>query len=280
MTMRCDMLTLFPEMIRSVIGASILARAQEQGRLDVRVVNLRDYTDDRHRTADDAPYGGGVGMVLKLEPIARAIDALTADGEPRRWIVTSPRGRRFSHETAGEWSRDSRRLVFLCGHYEGIDDRIGAIAPWEEASIGDYVLTGGELAALVMLDATVRLVPGVLGDPSSAVEESFVDSLLEYPQYTRPAEFRGLRVPDVLLSGHHAAIKAWRREQALRETRRRRPDLLERAAVSEDERRRLDALDERVSSSVNRDVTDLEAGASANRRSRGEPPVVRPARFG
>jgi tRNA (guanine37-N1)-methyltransferase len=238
---RCDIITLFPDMIRVVLGTSILRRAQEQGQLDARVIDLRDYTSDRHRTVDDVPYGGGAGMVLKVEPIARALDVLRADGEPRRWVLTSPRGRRFSYELASEWSRESRRLTFLCGHYEGIDDRIGATAAWEDVSIGDYVITGGELAALVMVDATARLVPGVLGDPSSASEESFVDSLLEYPQYTRPAEFRGLRVPEVLLSGHHAAIRAWRRDQALRDTFRRRPDLFGRAEVTEAERRHIDA---------------------------------------
>lgn len=245
--LRSDVITLFPDMIRTVLATSILRRAQELGRLGVRVVDLRDYTMDRHRTADDMPYGGGAGMVLKLEPVARAVEALAADGEPRRWILTSPRGRRFSHALADEWSRDGRRLTFLCGHYEGIDERIGATAPWEDVSIGDYVLTGGELAALVMLDAAARLVPGVLGDPQSVAEESFVDSLLEYPQYTRPAEFRGLRVPDVLLSGHHEAIRLWRREQALRETRRRRPDLFERAEMSDVERARLNAPDGRSS---------------------------------
>jgi tRNA (guanine37-N1)-methyltransferase len=246
MMLRCDIITLFPEMMRTVLDTSMLRRAWERACLDAKVVDLREYAVDRHRTVDDVPYGGGVGMLLKVEPVVRALEALRSDGESRRWILTSPRGRGFSHELAMEWSRESRRLAFLCGHYEGIDDRIGATAPWEEVSIGDYVLTGGELATLVMLDATVRLVPGVLGDPASIADESFTDSLLEYPQYTRPAEFRGLRVPEVLLSGHHAAISAWRREQSLRETRRRRPDLFERAHVTEEERQRLVDRDERT----------------------------------
>jgi tRNA (guanine37-N1)-methyltransferase len=164
------------------------------------------------------------------------VDALRRDGAPRRWILTSPRGRRFSHGLATELSREDRILTFFCGHYEGVDERIHGTADWDEISIGDYVLTGGELAAAVMIDAASRLVPGVLGDPQSAHEESFVDSLLEYPQYTRPAEFRGMRVPDVLLSGHHQAIARWRREQSLRATQLRRPDLFARAAMSDEER--------------------------------------------
>jgi len=241
MTIRCDIITLFPEMIRGVLDSSILRRAQERNALDVRVVNLRDYTEDRHRTADDTPYGGGVGMVLKMEPIVRATEALRVDGEARRWILTSPRGRTFTHDMAQEWSRESRRFTFLCGHYEGVDDRIRLAVPWEEFSIGDYVLTGGELAALVMLDASIRFVPGVLGAPSSLTEESFENSLLEYPQYTRPAEFQGLRVPEVLLSGHHQAIQAWRREQSIMETAQRRPDLVARAALTPDEWRKVEA---------------------------------------
>ncbi|MFZ5877628.1 MAG: tRNA (guanosine(37)-N1)-methyltransferase TrmD [Nitrospirota bacterium] len=234
--MRCEVITLFPELIRAVLSASMLRRACDNGRLEVRIIDLRDYTVDRHRTADDVPYGGGAGMVLKVEPVASAVEALRGDGAPRRWMLTSPRGRRFSHDLATELSREDRILTFFCGHYEGVDERIHGTADWEEVSIGDYVLTGGELAAAAIIDAASRLVPGVLGDPQSAQEESFVDSLLEYPQYTRPAEFRGMRVPDVLLSGHHRAIARWRREQSLQATRTRRPDLFARAAMSEAER--------------------------------------------
>lgn len=244
---RCEMITLFPDMLRTVLDASVLGRARALGTLDIRIIDLRDYTTDRHRTADDVPYGGGAGMVLKVEPVARAIEALGSDGEDRRWILTTPRGRLFSHQVAETWSREVRRFTVLCGHYEGMDERIGGLAPWEEVSIGDYVLTGGELAALVMVDATARLIPGVLGAPESITEESFVDSLLEYPQYTRPAEFRGMRVPDVLLSGHHEAIRRWRREQAVRDTAQRRPDLFEQADVTDAERAQLDALDQRSS---------------------------------
>ncbi len=234
--LRCDIITLFPEMVRAVLGTSILRRAQDLGKVEVRVIDLRDSAVDRHRTVDDVPYGGGAGMVLKVEPVARAVEALRGDGEIRRWVLTSPRGRLLTHELAEEWSGETRRLTFLCGHYEGVDERIHGTAPWEEVSIGDYVLTGGELATLVMVDATARLVPGVLGDPQSTREESFVERLLEYPQYTRPAEFRGMRVPEVLLSGHHEEIRRWRREQSLRETRRRRPDLLAGARLSDEER--------------------------------------------
>lgn len=237
--LQCEIITLFPDMLRAVLGTSILRRACELGRLAVRVIDLRDFTEDRHRTADDVPYGGGAGMVLKVEPVARAVDALRVDAQPRHWVLTSPRGRLFTHDVAEAWSRESRRLTFLCGHYEGVDERIHGTAPWKEVSIGDYVLTGGELAALAMLDATTRLVPGVLGDPQSTREESFVERLLEYPHYTRPAEFRGMRVPEVLLSGHHEEIRRWRREQSLRETSRRRPDLWVRAHLSDEERARI-----------------------------------------
>lgn len=237
--LRCDIITLFPDMVRAVVGTSILRRASESGQLVMRVIDLRDYAVDRHRTVDDVPYGGGAGMVLKVEPVARAVDALRTDNEARRWVVTSPRGALFTHEAADRWSRDDRRLTILCGHYEGVDERIYDTALWEDVSIGDYILTGGELAALVMLDATVRLIPGVLGHPESAREESFADRLLEYPQYTRPAEFRGLRVPEVLRSGHHEQIRRWRREQSLRETVRRRPDLLVDAPLSDEERARV-----------------------------------------
>jgi tRNA (guanine37-N1)-methyltransferase len=237
--LQCDIITLFPDMVRAVLETSILRRAQECEKLSVRVIDLRDYTKDRHRTVDDVPYGGGAGMVLKIEPVAEAVEALRTEDQARRWVLTSPRGRPLTHDLVEEWSGETRRLTFLCGHYEGVDERIRYTAPWEEVSIGDYVLTGGELAALVMVDATVRLVPGVLGDPQSAREESFMEHLLEYPQYTRPADFQGMKVPEVLLSGHHEAIRRWRREQSLRETFRRRPDLMALARLSDEERARV-----------------------------------------
>ena len=239
--LRFDVVTLFPDMVRPVVEQSILKRAQEKGLLDVRVHNLRDYTDDRHRTADDVPYGGGAGMVMKAEPIFRAVDALTAeaqaDGEQMRVLFPSPHGRPFSQDYAQQLAREQRRMVILCGHYEGVDERVRtALAP-EEVSVGDYVLTGGELPALILIDAAARLVPGVLGDPESVMEESFSDSLLEYPHYTRPVSVRGLSVPEVLLSGHHEAIRIWRRKQSLRSTYLRRPDLLrDRVLTDEDQR--------------------------------------------
>jgi len=226
--MICDIVTLFPGLIEPLFQQSILKRAVEKGLLRVRIRDLRDYAEGKHRIADDAPYGGGPGMVLKPEPIFRAVDALLREEGPTRIILTSPQGRRFSQSLAAEFSSDPRRLVFICGHYEGVDERVKEGIAVEEVSIGDYVVTGGELAAMVMVDASARLVPGVLGEPDSLREESFSSwQLLEYPQYTRPEEFRGMRVPPVLVSGNHQAIAAWRRQQALLNTLRKRPDLVE-----------------------------------------------------
>lgn len=246
--MRCEVLTLFPEMLRPVLGQSILKRAQEKGLLEVRVLNLRDYTQDRHQVADDAPYGGGAGMVMKAEPIFRAVDALRRDeretvaGSALRLLLPSPQGRPFT-QRAAENLRDERRiLVFICGHYEGIDERVRLGLHPEEVSIGDYVLTGGELPALVMIDAAVRLIPGVLGDPESAQLDSFADSLLDFPQYTRPPDVRGLTVPDVLLSGNHEVVRVWRRKEALRNTYRKRPDLLRDRPLSDEDRRLLEEI--------------------------------------
>lgn len=239
--LRFDVLTLFPDMVAPLFGHSILKRAQEKALLTVQVRNLRDFTTDRHKVADDVPYGGGAGMVMKAEPILRAVEALRAEarehGEDIRLLYPSPHGRPFTQEYAKNLACESRRMVILCGHYEGVDERVRMALSPEEISVGDYVLTGGELPALVLIDASARLVPGVLGDPESVVEESFSDSLLEYPHYTRPAEVRGMGVPDVLLSGHHEAIRRWRRKQALRSTYLRRPDLLrDRVLTSEDQR--------------------------------------------
>ncbi|MBS0171367.1 MAG: tRNA (guanosine(37)-N1)-methyltransferase TrmD [Nitrospira sp.] len=230
--MRCAVVTLFPDMVAPVVGQSILKRAQEKGLLEVAVENLRDHTFDRHKTADDVPYGGGAGMVMKAEPVLRAIDALQTRYQSShpdtslRVIVPSPQGRPFTHELAQSLAQDQRVIVFVCGHYEGMDERVRLALHPEEISVGDYVLTGGELPALVMIDAAARLVPGVLGDAASAAEESFAEGLLEYPHYTRPAEVRGMAVPEVLVSGHHEAIRVWRRKEALRNTYLKRPDLL------------------------------------------------------
>jgi len=230
--MQFDIITLFPEMIVPVTQASILKRAQESGLVKIKVHPLRDYCQDKHRVTDDHPYGGGVGMVLKPEPLFAAVEAIQAEGEDLRVLLASPRGRLLDQQWAQELSREGRRLVILCGHYEGIDERVKTGLPAEEFSIGNYVLTGGELAALVLLDTVVRLLPGVLGDPESLQEESFSNGLLEYPHYTRPAIFRGMVVPEVLMSGHHGRVARWRRQQALWATFKKRPDLWERAVES------------------------------------------------
>ena len=245
---RCDLVTLFPDMVLPVLNQSILKRAQEKGLLEVRVRNLRDYTPDRHQVADDAPYGGGAGMVMKAEPLFRAADALRKEYQDRptgstlRLLLPSPQGRPFTQSLAEELRDERRRLVFLCGHYEGMDERVRLGLDPEEVSIGDYVLTGGELPALVMIDATARLIPGVLGDPESAQYESFAESLLDYPHYTRPPEVRGLPVPEVLLSGNHEAIRIWRRKEALRSTYLKRPDLLKDQLLNEEDKRLLDDI--------------------------------------
>ncbi len=224
--MRIDILTLFPEMFDGPLDHSILKRAREAGVLDVNLVDFRDFTDDRHRTVDDAPFGGGPGMVIKPEPVFRAVEELRTGAEaPFPLIYLSPKGERFDQAMARELSSHPR-IAFLCGRYEGIDQRIVDHLVDREISIGDYVLTGGEPACTVVLDAVVRHLPGVLGDRESIEEESFSENLLEYPQYTRPAEYRGWKVPEILLSGHHEAIRTWRREMALEETRKKRPDIL------------------------------------------------------
>ncbi|MGD0090775.1 MAG: tRNA (guanosine(37)-N1)-methyltransferase TrmD [Planctomycetota bacterium] len=228
--MRVDVLTIFPAMFAGVLGESILRIAQEKGKLRVVVTNLRDFTSNRHRSVDDRPYGGGPGMVMLVAPLVKAVRALRAlePGDPGRLLLMCPRGRVFDQAFARELARSSR-LVLVAGHYEGYDERIVECLQPELVSIGDYVLTGGELPAMVVLDAVVRLLPGVLGDDESAVSESFSpgnEGLLEYPQYTRPAVFEGLAVPEVLVSGDHARIAAWRREQARLRTQRHRPELL------------------------------------------------------
>ncbi|MBI2868858.1 MAG: tRNA (guanosine(37)-N1)-methyltransferase TrmD [Chloroflexi bacterium] len=228
--MRIDVLTLFPHMFEAPFSAGIFRRAIDQGRLAVNVVNFRDFAHDRHHTVDDYPYGGGPGMVLKPEPIFEAVESLGPEkGAPV--ILLTPQGRLFSQDIARELS-SCARLVLICGHYEGVDERVRCLAT-DEISIGDYVLTGGELPALVVMDAVIRLVPGVLGSEFSPVEESHTRGLLEYPQYTRPPVYREWPVPEVLLSGDHARIARWRREDVIRRTLERRPDLLERAVLDE-----------------------------------------------
>jgi tRNA (guanine37-N1)-methyltransferase len=233
--MRFDVLTLFPEMFTGPLQESIIKRAQERGLISVHLHNIRDYATGRHRITDDAPYGGGGGMVMKPEPIFAAVEAVLGDEKGVPVILLSPQGRLFTHEVARELSRYPR-LVLICGRYEGVDERVREHLATDEISIGDYVLSGGELAAMVIIDAVTRLLPGVLGDPGATFEDSYAWGLLEYPHYTRPAVFRGWAVPEVLLSGNHAAIARWRREQALRRTLERRPDLLERAPLTEEDR--------------------------------------------
>ena len=221
--MRIDILTIFPEMFEGVLGSSMLGRARQNGLIDIRVHNIRDYTDNKHRKTDDYPFGGGAGMVMMAQPIFDCVDAVLG-GEKARRILLSPRGRTLNQKIAKELAGEER-LLLLCGHYEGVDERVMSIMD-EELSIGDYVLTGGELPAMVLTDCLSRFIPGVLGSEESAADESFSDGLLEYPQYTRPAEFRGMEVPEVLLNGHHAKIQAWRLEQARLKTAMNRPDLL------------------------------------------------------
>lgn len=221
-----DIVTIFPQMIEPALAEGVIGRARVKGLVDVKARDLRDYTTDRHRVVDDVPFGGGPGMVMKPEPIFRAVEAIAGErGGPSAVILTTPQGRRFSHAEAVRFSR-MERLIILCGRYEGVDERVAEALVTDEISIGDYVLTGGELPALVVVDAVVRLVPGVVGDDASVAADSFVEGLLDYPHYTRPADFRGMTVPDVLLSGHHAEIARWRREQQLARTAERRPDLL------------------------------------------------------
>jgi len=229
--MRIDILTLFPEMFPPVLGASILGRAQSAGILSFGLHNIRDYADNKHRQTDDAPFGGGNGMVMSPQPVFDCMEAVIGDQHPKpRTIYLSPRGKLLTPQIARSLAMEDH-LVLLCGHYEGIDERILTLID-EEISIGDYVLTGGELPAMVLIDCVARFVPGVLGCSGSAEEESFSDGLLEYPQYTRPANFRGMTVPEVLLSGHHKKIQEWRRLQSLLITRERRPDLFARAELS------------------------------------------------
>jgi len=233
--MKFDILTLFPAMFDGPLSQSILRRAIERGLIQVRCHAIRDYAYDKHRTTDDYPYGGGAGMVMKVEPLTACLEQVLADRPRARIILTSPRGRRFYQALAAELATEEE-LVIVCGRYEGVDERLKELFPLEEVSIGDFVLTGGEPAALVMVDAVSRLLPGVLGCGESAEDESFAAGLLEYPQYTRPETFRGHAVPEVLLSGNHGEVGKWRRREALRRTLLMRPDLLETAPLDKHDR--------------------------------------------
>ena len=235
--MRIDILCLFPEMFVSPFSHSIVKRAEGRGLVEVVTHNIRDFTHDRHATVDDYPYGGGAGMVLKPEPVFEAVEHVQhLTGTVKSPVVLlSPRGRLFTQGIAAEMSAHSH-LILICGHYEGVDERVSEYLATDEVSVGDYVLTGGELAAMVVVDAMVRLLPGVLGSDESAADESHAGGLLEYPHYTRPEQYRGWAVPPVLLSGHHAEIAAWRRQQSVLKTAARRPDLLDRVTLSDKER--------------------------------------------
>lgn len=244
--MNYHILTLFPEMVLNGLHTSIIGRAAEKGLLSIEAIDIREYSTDKHRHVDDYPYGGGAGMVMQPMPICDAYDTLCEKiGKKPRVIYMTPQGQVFNQKIAGELAKEED-LVFLCGHYEGIDERALEMIATDYLSIGDYVLTGGELPAMVMIDCISRLIPGVLNNDSSAEIESFHDNLLEYPQYTRPEEYRGLRVPEVLLSGHHKNIEIWRREQSIKRTLERRSDLLEGADLSKKELEYLRKLENKL----------------------------------
>ena len=240
--MKFDIVTIFPGMVGAGLTEGVVGRGVERGLLDVQIHDLRDYTVDRHRSVDDVPYGGGPGMVMKPEPLMRAVETIrTTRGVPDTVVLLSPQGRRFTQVEAVRLS-GLRHVALLCGRYEGIDERIRALVASEELSVGDYVLSGGELAALVIVDAVSRLVPGVVGDSRSVDEDSFSRGLLDHPHYTRPADVSGHKVPDVLLSGHHEEVRRWRRKMAIQRTLERRPELLDTAVLDAEQRALLDEI--------------------------------------
>jgi tRNA (guanine37-N1)-methyltransferase len=246
--MQIDVFTLFPEMFSGPFDASIIRRARESGQVTITVHNIRDYATDRHHVTDDTPYGGGGGMVMKPEPIWNAVEAVLGFDPTQRSplppiILLTPQGRLFSQSLARELAQQER-LLLICGRYEGVDERVRQYLVTDEISIGDYVLSGGEIPAMVLVDSVVRLIPGVLGDPGATANDSHASGLLEYPHYTRPPSYRGHEVPQVLLSGHHAEIDGWRRREALRRTYQRRPDLLARAELSKTDQEFLARLEE------------------------------------
>ena len=266
--MNCEVLTLFPKIVEAAVGDSILKRAQEKGLLNIKITDIRSFAKGKHKTADAAPFGGGPGMVMKPEPVFEAVEAAAGQiarhsresGNPEalkslgprfhggdehkgaRVILMSPQGPVFDHEKALELSKETRKLIFICGRYEGIDERVRTLAD-EELSLGDFVLSGGEIAAAAVIEAAARLIPGVLGDEESAGLDSFYEGLLDYPHYTRPAQYRGMKVPEALLSGNHAEIRRWRRKEALRATMKKRPDLLDKAALTPEDRKLIEELE-------------------------------------
>lgn len=239
--MNIHVLSLFPDMFSGVFGSSILKKAQEKEAVKFSVTDFRQYSNNKHAQVDDYPYGGGAGMVLKPEPLFNAVEALVADGKKPRIILMCPQGERYTQAKAEELAQEEN-LVFLCGHYEGYDERIREFLVTDELSIGDFVLTGGELAAMTIIDSVVRLLPGVLGNDDSPVLDSFSTGLLEHPHYTRPADFRSMKVPDVLLSGNHAKIEQWRMEQSIKRTYERRPDLFEHIELTPEQQKYLNKL--------------------------------------
>jgi tRNA (guanine37-N1)-methyltransferase len=241
--MKIDVLTLFPEMFSGVLGHSILHKAAEKGAVQYNVVNFRDYADNKHQTVDDYPYGGGAGMVLKPQPLFDAVGALKdkAESNSTRVILLCPQGKRYDQKIAEELAKEDH-LIFVCGHYEGYDERIRQHVVTDEISIGDYVLTGGELGAMVVIDSVVRLLPEVLGNQESHMKDSFSTGLLEHPHYTRPSDFRGMKVPEVLLQGNHKLIEEWRNKEALRRTFLRRPDLLEKIELTKEQEKWLNEI--------------------------------------
>jgi len=242
--MQIDVLTIFPNMFFGPLNESLIKKAQEKNLVEIRVHDIRDSTEDKHRTVDDIPFGGGGGMVMKLEPLCKALESIfdgKEDEKQTSLILTTPQGEKFSQEKAKELSLKNH-LVIICGHYKGVDERLGELYPLEEISTGDYILTGGEIPALIIMDAVVRLIPGVLGDFESAQADSFYDGILGPPQYTRPAEFKGLKVPEVLLSGDHEKIRFWHKKEALKRTLQRRPDLVNWDQLSDEEKEMLEEI--------------------------------------
>jgi tRNA (guanine37-N1)-methyltransferase len=238
---RFDVLSIFPEMFHSPLNFSLLKKAQEKGLIDIGLHNIRDWAEDKHNMTDDAPYGGGCGMVMKVEPVERALAAVKRADVQSLVVLMTPQGKTFNQKIAGEMAEE-KHIIMICGRYEGVDERIREHLADREISIGDYILTGGELSALVVIDAVSRLIPGVLGNDASAATESFSQGLLEYPQYTRPAYYKGWSVPDVLVSGNHAQIERWQRIEAIKRTWLRRPDLLEKIELSEGDKINLEKI--------------------------------------
>lgn len=262
--MKIDIITIFPEMFEGPLNISILKRARDKGIVEINVHNLRDYTTDKHRSVDDYPYGGGAGMVMKPEPIFRCVRSLKKDVS--EVILLTPQGEVYNQRIAEELSK-KEHLIFICGRYEGIDERVRSIVT-REISIGDYILSGGELPALVIIDSIVRLLPGVVGDPDSLREESFQGGLLEYPQYTHPRNFEGMEVPEVLLSGNHEKIRRWRRKEALKRTLLRRPDLLRKAVLTEEDYILLKEIEEELGKEVKYGFDYPKCGEGINEKQR------------